>query len=139
MTERTGRCLCGAVTIKLRNDPIVARTCWCRLCQYAAAGNATVNGVFKREDVEISGPLKSVESMPDSGYLKYLQFCPECGTQVGVRSTRSDDIYVVRLGVLDQRDIAPEATIWTSSAPDWACISDAIPDFAEGAPPPVKN
>lgn len=43
----------------------------------------------------------------------------------------------VRAGVLDDRSIAaPQMTIWTSEAPEWACINPDIPTV-EGQPPPV--
>ena len=139
MTQRTGECLCGAIKDTLLDDPLVARTCWCRLCQYIGSGNATVNGIFKKSDVEIFGNVKSVAVMPDSGFLKHHHFCPECGTQIGGTTTRTDEIFIVRLGILDEPDIAPEATIWTSTAPSWACIADDIPQMPEGAPAPQSK
>jgi len=40
-------------------------------------------------------------------------------------------------GALDDRSIAaPQATIWTSQAPEWACIDPGIPAH-EGPLPPV--
>ena len=29
MTERTGHCLCGAVSFKLVAEPLATRICWC--------------------------------------------------------------------------------------------------------------
>ena len=36
MTERTGRCLCGAVSFKLVAEPLATHLCWCRDCQHLA-------------------------------------------------------------------------------------------------------
>jgi hypothetical protein len=33
MTHQAG-CLCGAVRIGIEAEPLAARMCWCRLCQY---------------------------------------------------------------------------------------------------------
>ncbi len=47
--EITGGCLCRAVRFRITAEPIAMRLCWCRVCQYIAAGNATVNVVFPEQ------------------------------------------------------------------------------------------
>jgi hypothetical protein len=43
----------------------------------------------------------------------------------------------VRVGTLDDPNlVAPAMTIWTSEAPAWACIDEALPRL-ERQPPPV--
>ena len=51
MTEHSGSCHCGAVTIALRDDPSEAVECNCSLCRrlaglwhYTGPGNVTVTG-----------------------------------------------------------------------------------------------
>ena len=51
MMEITGGCLCKAVRYKVTAAPIATRMCWCRVCQYLAAGNATVNTCFLNEEL----------------------------------------------------------------------------------------
>ena len=44
----------------------------------------------------------------------------------------------IRAGTLDDPDLAaPTATIWTKSAPKWACFNPALPKI-EKHPPPLK-
>jgi len=44
----------------------------------------------------------------------------------------------VRAGTLDDRELArPAATIWTTSAPSWACFDERIPRVERQPPPPV--
>ena len=52
-----GGCLCGAVRYQATAEPIMTRTCWCRVCQYFAAGNASVNVVFAKDAVMIDVAL----------------------------------------------------------------------------------
>lgn len=54
MTERTGRCLCGAVSFKLVTEPLATRICWCRDCQHLAA-NGSVNSLVPVEGLNFSG------------------------------------------------------------------------------------
>ena len=77
-----GGCLCGAVRYVARSDPITTRSCWCRVCQYLAAGNASVNVVFPKDAVTITGELKDYASTADSGNRMHRRFCPTCGTQM---------------------------------------------------------
>jgi hypothetical protein len=45
----TGGCRCGAVRYTIEAEPLFARHCWCRDCQYIGAGPGTVN-VFEGFD-----------------------------------------------------------------------------------------
>jgi len=49
--EILGGCLCRATRYRSTAPPIVTRVCWCRVCQYFAAGNGTVNVCFTRTAV----------------------------------------------------------------------------------------
>ena len=48
----TGGCRCGAVRYSIEAEPIAARHCWCRDCQYIGAGLGTVNVFFPSEAVK---------------------------------------------------------------------------------------
>ncbi len=74
MTERTGRCLCGAVTYQLTGEPLVVRVCWCSDCQRLAA-NGTVNAVVPNEALQIQGTLSEYKSKAQSGNDLIRRFC----------------------------------------------------------------
>ena len=59
----TGGCLCRAVRYSVTAEPIACRVCWCRDCQYFAAGSATVNVVFLTSAISMSGPLRDYTSI----------------------------------------------------------------------------
>jgi hypothetical protein len=108
--EITGGCLCKAVRYSVSAAPIVTRSCWCRVCQYIGAG---------------------------SGNVMHRRFCPICGTHLFTASEARPRLTFVRAGTLDDREIArPAATIWTTSAPSWACFDERIPKVERQPPPP---
>jgi|SRR5688572_17980090 hypothetical protein len=135
--EIKGGCLCGRVRFTLSQPPIAMRLCWCRDCQYFAAGNATVNVVFRSEALRVEGELHDYESVAESGNRMHRRFCPNCGTPVFSAAESRPHLVIVRNGALDDTELLqPSATIWTDSAPDWAWIDEALPQH-KGQPPPV--
>jgi hypothetical protein len=137
MTDITGGCLCRKVRFRISAAPIAMRLCWCRDCQYFAAGNATVNVVFPSNALELEGELTDYVSIADSGSRMHRRFCPSCGTPVFSASEARPHLVIVRNGALDDTELLyPSATIWTDSAPEWAWIDETHPRF-EGQPPPV--
>jgi hypothetical protein len=134
----SGRCLCGAVRLTIDAAPIVTRTCWCRLCQYLAAGNATVNVAFPTSAVSIEGSPARFESVADSGSRMVRSFCGACGTPLFSEARERPHLIFVRAGTLDDPEIAqPSMAIWTSAAPSWACLDQAVPQV-ERQPPPAS-
>jgi hypothetical protein len=132
-----GGCLCGAVRFSIGAAPLAARACWCRLCQYLGGGTATVNVCFPADAVTIRGEVRDHENIADSGNRMRRGFCPSCGTPLFSAAEARPHLLFVRAGALDDPGLMPpQATIWTSQAPDWACIDPAIPAI-DRQPPPV--
>ena len=136
-TAIQGGCLCGAVRFVASAEPVVARLCWCRLCQYYGSGNATLNLAFARDAVKLSGELADYASIADSGNHMHRRFCPRCGTHLFSEAESRPHLIFVRAGTLDDPELArPAATIWTARAPSWACVNESLPSW-EGQPPPA--
>jgi hypothetical protein len=141
MTKIEGGCLCGAVRYEASAEPLVIRACWCRVCQFFAAGNATINLAFPSEAVTITGELRDYPSTADSGHRMHRRFCPTCGVHVFSEAEERPHLLIARAGTLDHPEIAvPSAEIWTASAPRWARLDPALQHF-EGQPtaPVVKR
>jgi hypothetical protein len=137
MMEITGGCLCKAVRYRITASPIVTRMCWCRVCQYLAAGNATVNTCFPSNAITVEGQLTDYSLIADSGNVMHRRFCAKCGTQMFSEAEARPHLIFVRAGTLDDPEVAkPSATIWVSAAPTWACIDDDLPRV-DGQPPPA--
>jgi hypothetical protein len=133
----TGGCLCGAVRYSISAEPVTVRVCWCRVCQYTAAGNGTVNGTFPSHAVTIVGATSDYVSIADSGATMHRRFCPTCGTHLFSAAEPRPHLIVVRVGTLDKPEtVRPLVTIWASRAPTWACIDESLPRI-ELSPPPL--
>ena len=63
----TGGCLCRSVRYRAESLPITTRLCWCRFCQYIAAGNSAVSVCFATDGFSIEGELADYASVADSG------------------------------------------------------------------------
>jgi hypothetical protein len=136
MSDRTGRCLCGAVTFTLTADPVATRICWCRDCQHLAA-NGSVNLLVPADALTVSGQVSEHTKQADSGNRISRQFCPHCGAHLFASSSARPQFRVVRAGNLDDTSsIRPDTNIWTSSAPAWACPDPALEQVAQQ---PVMN
>jgi len=126
--EVTGRCACGQVRVSLSKPPLTVRVCWCRECQYLAAGQGSVNLRVSRDAVTLTGELRAWETTADSGNRVRRSFCTGCGTHVLSESSGSPDVVVIRAGTLDEPGrFPPVQNIWTASAPSWACIDTTLP------------
>ncbi len=136
----TGGCLCGAIRYTLSAEPVAARLCWCRLCQYLGAGTASANLIVDRDALAITGDYSEFRSVADSGSVMHRHFCPTCGTPIGGTAEPRPHLYVLRIGTLDDPErFPPEATIWTDAAPAWAVIDHQRPTTPRQPVPPPST
>ena len=133
----TGGCLCGNVRYEIAAEaPIAARQCWCRVCQYFSGGGGTVNAVFNKDAIRVTGETRVFTSIADSGAVMRRSFCPTCGTPLFSEAEPRPHLIVVRAGSLDDPNIGkPGAVIWAKSAPKWACFDPDLPRVEGQAPP----
>jgi len=134
-----GHCFCGQVQYSIDAEPVGARMCWCRDCQYIASGSATVNALFPDEAVTFTGEITTIVKTADSGNTVERGFCPECGSQIYSRTTEPKGLPIrIRAGTLDNPGlIAPLAAIWVDSAPGWVAFDPKMPRHRRGPDSPV--
>ena len=101
----TGGCRCGAVRYIIDTEPLFARHCWCTQPRRKRHADAP--------------PILSIRGTP-------------LFTQADTRRR-----YIgVRAGTLDDPELGkPQITIWTSSAPSWACFDPGLPQEERQSPP----
>jgi len=129
-----GGCLCGQVRFSIDAEPVGARACWCRDCQRISSGSATVNVLFPEEAVIFTGEITTIERTADSGNTVERGFCPRCGSQMYSRTVQPAGLPIrIRAGTLDDPELmAPQAIIWTDSAPSWAVLDPKLPHHPKG-------
>ena len=133
----TGRCLCGSVRWTSAEPPLITRVCWCRDCQYLGAGHGTVNACFRTAHFSTSGETTAFLSVADSGNRMHRRFCRTCGTPLYSEAESRPHLVFVRVGTFDDPgSVRPALTMWTASAPSWACFDPALPTL-DGQPPPI--
>ena len=136
----TGGCLCRAVRFTASATPIRVRQCWCRDCQYWAAGSGTVNAMFETASVKLEGKLSTYVSQADSGNTMTRGFCSACGTPVTSASSAHPNFVILRVGTFDDPTIvAPAMNIWAESAPHWAHLDPELPSTPKQPPPPAPR
>jgi hypothetical protein len=118
----TGGCFCGHVTYTATVDPERVYICHCTDCQrHSGAAYGVVVAVVDQQFQLLTGKLKTHDKIADSGTVRALAFCPECGTRIHATSPgRPSDMMGLRLGTVDQRDkLPPTGQAFCGSAQDW--------------------
>jgi hypothetical protein len=139
MMTHTGHCFCGQVHYTIEAEPLGARACWCRDCEYIASGSATVNVLFPEDAVRFEGAVTTLLKTADSGNTVERGFCPQCGSQMYSRTVDPAGQPIrIRAGTLDDPELmAPGAAIWVDSAPSWAAIDSSLPRHRAGPGSPL--
>ena len=96
-----------------------------------------VSVAFWSNSFAVEGNPAWHESVADSGNVMQRGFCATCGTPLFSRALVRPQLIFIRAGALDDPSLmAPQMTIWTAEAPDWAWIDPALPQYP-AQPPPV--
>lgn len=125
-----GGCHCGAVTFRAEADPEKVRMCHCTDCQ-ANSGTAfrTVIHIPEEDFTLLGGETRAYHKTAESGMVRALVFCPECGTHLyGASEGAAKRVLSVRVGTIKQRDrLKPRLQVWHRSAQDWVDDIASIP------------
>lgn len=125
-----GRCLCGQITYEAEVDPTRVAICHCGDCQtHSGAAFGVVVAVVGRGFRLISGALKTYEKIAESGRVRALSFCPDCGTRIHAHTPGDADAFFgLRVGTVRQRDhLVPKVQVWCRSAQPWTGKLREIP------------
>ena len=122
----TGGCQCGAVRFEACRRLTGAFICHCRMCQRSTASAFSVNALYPRDAVKLTGDIRWYASsdIADRG------FCPNCGTSVAIRyhSPAWSGWFAVSVITHDDPELIPaEAHMGVESKLSWLNVDDGLP------------
>jgi hypothetical protein len=134
MTSRhKGGCVCGAVRFEARGEPLRVTVCHCTWCQRRTGTAFSVEPVFDKDQVTISGPPLSRyrHTSDESGRWLELQFCPDCGTNIGFVTERRPGVRFIDAGTFDDPSWIDHHKqhfrhIYLRSARNWADVPAGV-------------
>jgi hypothetical protein len=132
-----GSCLCGEVAYEITGAPVVMYQCHCTRCRKSRSAAHGANMFYKLDKFRwIRGESLVVDyKLPEAARFG-VAFCRQCGGATP-RAVAARGAVIVPAGPLDTDPGArPAAHIFVGSKAPWFEITDAIPQIAEGPPPP---
>lgn len=130
-----GACFCGRVTYQARLDEGHVLICHCRDCQIFAGTAYRMSGIVKPTEFEFTGQEPRIfEKQADSGSIRRMAFCEDCGTHLCSLPTENsgESAFVsVRIGTSEQfHELRPVAEIYTASRVPWLQTLDGCAEFS---------
>ena len=119
MIKISGKCHCGAISIKaeIGSDMVVA--CHCVDCRVFGGGPFRAVAIAKAENFEMEGKPVEYVKIADSGNKRLQAFCGACGTHLYATDEERRG-FNIRTGFLDQHEtLVPLKHIFAESSPGW--------------------
>jgi hypothetical protein len=139
-TNHDGGCLCGQIRYRTLATPSRVTVCHCRFCQRATGGDAMIEPIFRKEDLELVQGTPAVydHRSAGSGKMVHVNFCPGCGTKLWLAFERFADVVGVYAGTFDEPDwfeigAANAKHIFLDAARADSIIPAGLPSFREHA------
>lgn len=138
VTVHEGGCVCGAVRYETRGDPLRVTVCHCAWCQRRTGTAFSVEAIFEDEKVDIQGgPLTKYRHISDrSGRWLDVEFCPRCGTNIGLTLEWRPGVRIIDAGTFDvpgwiRADKHRFRHIFLRSSQDWSLVPQGVERYEE--------
>jgi hypothetical protein len=125
-----GGCLCRDIRYRAYGLPLEAIVCHCSFCQLRTGAAFGIEVFFPADNVEFIGsPPKTYEHRSEEhGRWLRIDFCPRCGTSIGVTAQRRLGQQGLNGGTFDDRTwFTISRHIWTTSKVPWVEIPADVP------------
>ena len=118
-----GSCFCGAIAWEAEIDPVRVGICHCRDCQIFSGSAYRVASMVAPNDFRFTkGTPKSFDKTADSGKVRRMAFCGDCGTHLASMPTESEEGAFVSVRLATSPDIGelkPIAELFCDSKLPW--------------------
>jgi len=118
----TGSCFCGAVEWEAEIDETVLGVCHCRDCQVFSGSAFRMSGGNPQNFRFTKGAPKFFDKKADSGKVRRMAFCGDCGTHLASLPPEGEDDSFVSIRLATSKDFAqmkPMAEIYCDSKAAW--------------------
>ena len=86
--------------------------------------------MFAHNAVTLHGDVRTFQYQSDVGSTVTKAFCPNCGSPIYGKNTRSPDHVTLTLGTMDNaNDLRIEVVIFERDKPHWDCIGENVVSF----------
>lgn len=117
-----GACHCGAIAYEAQVDPARVTVCHCADCQSFSGAPFRASVPARAEDLTIlRGAPQVYVKTAESGNRRAQGFCGVCGSALYSADAEGAKVYMLRLGVIAERDqLPPQRQIWCEAALPWS-------------------
>jgi hypothetical protein len=106
--------------------------CHCRDCQRATGGLYAPNVWFYEKDIQMAGNPRSYDVRSDAGNEVHHDFCGDCGSPIGMRTSKNPGSRGLRAATFDDMDwLKPAANIYMKNSPGWEVTNPELPEIEE--------
>src|ERR1700730_13572046 len=92
----TGRCMCGAVTYKIAEKPMVDGLCHCNRCR-PQSGTAFSTVIFiHRSALTIIGATAAFDDIGTRGLSVVRRYCPRCGSPLTSEHDLTPELFMIK-------------------------------------------
>lgn len=125
MSNRSGRCLCGAVRFETAGEPKWVSFCHCESCRRATSSPVAAYASFRDDQLVFSGDTPAVfRSSPDVERA----FCRRCGSPIWYRhDALPGESHLFLASFDDDRNWQPEKHDFYSEHLPWLKRGDSLP------------
>ena len=109
------------------------RNCHCDDCRKVTGSSFSTNALVELEDVTVTkGTPSTYQHSADSGNVKTMEFCSECGSQLFSENSARPGIKIVKVGSIDDASfVRPSENLYCSRALPFTHLADDLDNFEE--------
>jgi hypothetical protein len=129
----SGSCFCGLVEYEAELDEARVGLCHCRDCQILSGSAFRTSGIVPPGSFRITkGSPKYFDKLADSGAVRRMAFCGECGTHLcSMPADEAEGHVAIRVASCREfHQLKPVAEIFCASRVPWLCGFEGTIEFA---------